>query len=591
MNKTHRNIEHIGRENWYDSMCSMFLCVSKNYTLRCCLLIIFAGGIAEAQNLEKVGKKGLLKISGGLNYNGIYYQAFNKASTRDPFTWYLNGNLTFSILDWSIPFSYSYSNRQGNYTQPFNQYGLTPSYKWFKGYAGWNSLSFSPYTLSGHVFMGGGAELTPKKWKIAALYGRLKKASEYDFENSSDANMAYKRMGYGVKIGYEKNGQMLSLNFFKAKDVLNSLTFLPSTTSIIPEENTVVSLQGKATIKKVFSLETEFALSGMTNNLFAEKSEGKNYLPYIFTLRSSSEFHTAFKSSASFNKEKYSLALNYERIAPDYKTHGSYFFNNDLENITLAPSLRMLKGKMNFALNAGLQRNNLDGKKLSTNKRLVASLNFSYAPSAKWTWSASYSNFSTFTRVRPLTDPFYVATPADTLNFYQLTQSANGVMNHSFGKKEAKQTLSLCGNYNVATQQSELSTYDPAKVYSVVAAYNINLSRSKTGIGITANGNESRSGVNTVRFFGPGLNLSKGLLKNKVRVTAGSTYNLSYTNGLQGSNVLNSRANISFSPQPKNKKFGRPSFNFSMNYMEKLAANSVPSSGEFTGTVNFSYGF
>ncbi|MBC7864458.1 MAG: hypothetical protein IAF38_15900, partial [Bacteroidia bacterium] len=280
-----------------------------------------------------------------------------------------------------------------------------------------------------------------------------------------------------------------------------------------------------------------------------------------------------------------------ERIAPDYKTLGSYFFNNDLQNITLAPTLRILKGKMNLGLNTGVQRNNLDGKKQSTNKRIVAALNWSYTPSAAWVWSLNYSNFSTYTKTRPVTDPFYVLTAADTLNFYQLTQSASGVMNHTFGKKEKKQSISMSGNYNVSTQQSQTTKYVPATVYSAVANYNINLSKTKTIIGFTANGNESVSANTTTQFFGPGLNFSKGLLNNTLRLTLGSTYNVSYINAKQGNNVVNSRANFSFSPKLKNKKFGKPTLNLSMNYMQRLKGPTLGASAEFTGNVSLGYGF
>src|SRR3954466_11075603 len=147
-------------------------------------------GSIFSQNLEKVGTKDMLKVNGGLNFNSIFLNSNNPNSTRAPFSWFLNGNVTLSILDWSIPFSYSYSNQHSTYSQPFNQYGLMPTYKWIKVYAGWSNMSFSQYTFSGYPFLGGGVELTPKNWKIALMYGRLKKAVEYDAINESDRDMS-----------------------------------------------------------------------------------------------------------------------------------------------------------------------------------------------------------------------------------------------------------------------------------------------------------------------------------------------------------------------------------------------------------------
>ena len=60
-------------------------------------------------------------------------------------------------------------------------------------------MSFSPYTLSGHEFLGGGVELTPDKipFKFSAMYGRLQKATEPD---TLSGDPSYKRMGGGFKV-------------------------------------------------------------------------------------------------------------------------------------------------------------------------------------------------------------------------------------------------------------------------------------------------------------------------------------------------------------------------------------------------------
>ena len=131
-------------------------------TLFFLFLLFIYPQLLHSQNLEKLGKKDMVGVSGGLNFNSIFLNSNNPYSTRDPFSWYLNGNLNISVLDWSIPFTYSYSNQHGTYTQPFNQYGITPTYKWIKTHAGWCNMNFSQYTFSGHPFLGGGVELTPK---------------------------------------------------------------------------------------------------------------------------------------------------------------------------------------------------------------------------------------------------------------------------------------------------------------------------------------------------------------------------------------------------------------------------------------------
>jgi hypothetical protein len=99
-------------------------------------------------------------------------------------------------------------------------------------------MTFSNYTLSGHVFLGGGVELTPGKWRIAAMYGRLKKAvSVGELDSLQYDNIAYKRMGYGLKVGYDDNGNSISANIFTAKDDPNSVLFVPPESQITPQQN------------------------------------------------------------------------------------------------------------------------------------------------------------------------------------------------------------------------------------------------------------------------------------------------------------------------------------------------------------------
>ena len=353
-----------------------------------------------AQDLEKLGKKDMVKITGGLNYSSVFYNAQGIPNRRQPFTYFLNGNITANVIGITLPFTFNYSNNQVNYTQPYNIQSFNPTYKWAKGYAGITSMNFSQYTMANHIFAGGGIELSPKNFKFAALYGRFKKATEYDFQNNTDVNMAYKRMGWGASVGYEKSGHSIKLIYFSAKDDYRSLTFIPINTIVTPMENTVVSLAGKTTLFKQLTLEAEYALSGLTRNATSPEDINfppKNQLPLIFSPNATSQFFSAYKASVGYRLKLVGINFNYERVAPDYKTLGAYYFNNDLENFTIAPSLNLLNGKLNVSVNTGLQRNNLNNDKLNTTSRWVDSTNINYSPTNQWKIPTSYTNFSSYT--------------------------------------------------------------------------------------------------------------------------------------------------------------------------------------------------
>ena len=110
----------------------------------------------------------------------------------------------------------------------------------------------------------------------------------------------------------------------------------------------------------------------------------------------------------------------------------------------------MFKKKLNVAINTGYQRNNLSSEESATTSRWVGSLNTTYVPSKRIVLTGTYSNFSTFTQSRPTTDPFYF-NGADTLNFYQLTQAASGMVSYNFGGDSLKSAIQLLYNYQEST--------------------------------------------------------------------------------------------------------------------------------------------
>jgi hypothetical protein len=579
----------------------------KLIILLLCILFL-AGGIEHniySQNLDKIGKKGMLNVNGGLNYSSVFYNAQGIPNRRQPFTWFVNGNVTLSILDVSLPFTFNYSNNQTSYTQPFNIQSFNPTYKWAKGYAGITSMNFSQYTLANHIFTGGGIELSPKNFKFAAMYGRLKKAAEFDSESNSDINMSYKRMGWGATAGYEKNGHGIKLIYFAAKDDPNSLTFVPINTNVTPMENTVISISGKTIFFKKLKFEAEYALSGLTRNVKSPSDLNaypKNQLPYIFKPNATSQFFSAFKSSVGYNYKIFAISLNYERVEPEYKTLGAYYFNNDLENITLAPAFNLLKGKLNLSLNTGLQRNNLDHSKLNTTNRWVGSVNANYAPNKHWNFTGSFSNFSTYTKQRPQDDPFYKNT-LDTLNFYQLSQNSMLSSSYNFGKTKTRQSIVLSLNHQVTGQnQGGISdpglfgtTGDvklPSRIINGNLGHNVSFTKTKTTLSIAINANYSDLVGFYNFYYGPNLNVGQAFFKNAMRVSLGTSYNQVLSNSLKTSEVFNHRLSINYSPKFSTTKYGKFGVNASTTYLQKLkTSNNAISFNEFTGNLGINYNF
>lgn len=570
-------------------------------------LLVFLNDTSWSQNLEKIGKKDMVKVNGGLSFNTItYYSQGIDFPSREPFTWYASGNVNVSILDVSLPFTYTYSNQGGKFTQPFNRTSLNPSYKWVKTSIGLTCTNFSSYTLSGYLFLGAVVDLTPGKWKISAMAGRLNKAVEFDAIEDNYNEIVYRRFGYGVKCGYDNKGYGGSIILFKAKDNENSLPFVPINTTVQPQDNLVLSAAGKASFLKYFRLEAEYAVSFLTQNTqFANESASNNFLDKVISGNESTSIYYAFKSSFKYQIKWMSVGFNFEHIDPGYKTLGGYYFNNDLNNYTISPSFNLFKQKLTISGNTGIQKNNLAGDKSATTTRWVGSINCGFVPNQSIILNANYSNFSTFTKNRPVSDPFYFA-PADTLNFYQLTQSAGALATYSFGKSENKNRLQL--TYNFQTSQSLSGNINEVGAFGVTSepitsdqtmnvhltnvAYNKSIKAWAASFTFAANVNYTITSFQNNLFIGPTLAFQKSLFSKKSSLSIGSTYNKQYTGEVLSANVLNQRISFTYAPKLANEKAGKINLSANANWMTKLpTAATTSNSNELNLFINLNYSF
>ncbi len=103
------------------------------------------------------------RINGGIAINSVLTENWGEGATNsNPFSWIATGNINLTLFGTSIPFSFNYSNRKVQYSNPsfkFNRFALHPKYKEWTLHAGDLSTTFSPYTLSGYLYTGAGVEI------------------------------------------------------------------------------------------------------------------------------------------------------------------------------------------------------------------------------------------------------------------------------------------------------------------------------------------------------------------------------------------------------------------------------------------------
>lgn len=546
-----------------------------------------------SQDLETIGKQDALKINGGVSLNQIFYTAKGIESRRDPYSYFLTGNLNMSLYGFSVPLSFAISNQNRSFQQPFNQFSLHPKYKWVTAHVGYTSVNFSPYTLGGHIFRGVGVELTPGKFHFSAMYGRLRKAVEIDTVRNSVP--AFQRDGFGFKTGYRDGNDYAEVSLFHGKDDVNSISLLPVDDSLLPEENLVMSISAGKSIFEKITLTSEFASSAITRDVRVEN--GNERAPFssvggLFATRLSTSYYNAFKAGLNYLGTNYTLGLGYERIAPGYRTHGAYYFNNDLENYTVNASSSLMEGKLNLSANVGTQHDNLDNTKVSTMKRFVGALNVAYAPTEKLALSANYSNFQSFTNVRSQFVNINQLTPydnLDTLKFTQLTQSVNLSANYSLaGDANRKQFIS--GNLSVqdaAEQQSQVTQNSGSRFYNLNTSYSLSFIPSNFMLSVSYNASQNKAQTTDLITHGPSVSLNKTLMERKLRLTLSTAYNNSVSQGSSINKIINVRTNATYTIVKKHN------FNLGLMAVNRHATESTgpKSFTEFTGTLAYSYSF
>ena len=119
---------------------------------------------SSAQDIEQLTKADPVAWSGGLTWSNIFTWPKDSARQVPTFSYYISGSLNTTIFGVvCVPINFAYTNNKlsSTITYPFNRISLTPSYKWVKLHIGYSQMTFSPYTMAGHDFLGGGVELTP----------------------------------------------------------------------------------------------------------------------------------------------------------------------------------------------------------------------------------------------------------------------------------------------------------------------------------------------------------------------------------------------------------------------------------------------
>ena len=526
--------------------------------LRIYLILLFLSGCcltaaAQSMNVEDYtsfkGKKPF-KLSGGVSAVGTWYDA-SEMFGRQPYTWQLNGNLNINIyglLD--IPLSFGLNNFGSQYTYPSlpNRLSIHPKYKWITAHIGDVAMTFSPYTLNGHQFTGGGVELTPGKWNIMAMGGQLMRGVGYNPAIPS-IPPTYDRWGAGAKVRYNGSKFFAGASVFAAKDTYKTVSFQADSMGIFPKNNVTTSIEGGVNITSNLKLSAEYAISVFNRDTRPIVTAEENN--QATTQKTVPDYYHALRASLDYTFWKNTIGIGYERIDPGYETLGAYYFNNDYENITANYARPLFGGKANIALSGGFQRDDLDGSKNSDNVRVVGSANLSYNPTDKVNMALSYSTFQGYRLIKSQFDYINQTTPyenLDTLNFTQISNNLDFNFNWTFQSNErTTQGIMFYTSYQEAAdrQGGYILPGNLSRFLNASTAYTLEIAAINTGFNLGLSVSNNYSAQTNFLTLGPMFAATVKLLKKKLITGASVSWNRSAQENIPVADVLNCRWNAS----------------------------------------------
>lgn len=553
--------------------------------------VLYVSSIS-AQNVQSIKTQKPIEIRGSLSAGMLFYGVNGIQNRRQPFSWYLSGAPTLKVYGITMPFSFTVSEQERRFSQPFNRYGVSPYYKWVKLHLGYRNVRFGDFTLAGANFLGGGIELTPKNLRLGFVYGQFARAVEEDTSGTDPRyrylRPTYQRLGWGAKVGFGKPKAYLDFSVFKAKDIVGSIKTPSLRSRITPMENTAIGLKNHfGLFKQKLIFDFELAAGILTrDNRTDIQTEDKtlNNLLNVMSINISSAFFKALRANSSYQFKGGRLGLQYQRIDPEYQSLGAYFFQNDVEQITFSSSYNMLKGKLGLSGSYGTQRDNLNAKKSATTHRTIGSLNLNVSPIRGLNIGLNYSNFGVG-QSRGLGDLFN-----DSLAISIVNSAFGGNVSYSKATKFQSQSLNISVNYQSTNDQNRFSgQFTGASSAMAALSYNTSFIPQK----ITGSASMSyvliETGGRKLVNIGPSLSVSRQWLKGKLRTSLNHNSQFRTADGEEDGLMSNTGFTAGMQQ-------GKQSFNvggsFLVNrYKAQSDAVNYRNFNEFRGNVTYGFRF
>jgi len=491
-----------------------------------------------AQDLELIGKTKPVRLSGTLSLQGGPYIYIGKGKPRnEPFWWQASGAPVLSLYGWQLPFSFNYGSRNRSFNQPFNRFGVSPYYKWATFHFGYRSIRMNPFVMSGLQFLGAGMELNPKGFRFAAFYGRFAKPVAQDTLASVTPVPAFKRMGYGMKIGFGTRRNYVDFTAVKVTDDTSSIPAPSVDASIKPQDNLALGLGGRISFGRRLNLQFDVAGSILNRDLnlaVMDTFQAFGAVKSIFQPRLGAQLLTAGQASLQYTRKVFGLRFVAKRVDPDYRSLAAFYQQSDLQSLTVEPSIRLMKNKIRLSGSIGRQQDNLYRRKAFTSVRTIGSANASFNPVKEYGITLSFSNYGLAQQagLQVLNDTFRVAQNNRSVSLGQFFIRTN---------KERSLNLSMNLSYQQLQDLNPYGTYSSGE--NSVWFMNLNGNRIRVRDNFSLQGglnlSQNKFANGSYLLIGPTAGISRPLIKDKLQASGTLSYNKGFQAGKSSGSTLN----------------------------------------------------
>ena len=398
-------------------------------------------------------------------------------------------------------------------------------------------------------------------------------------------------MGYAAKLGYHSGSGRYEVTFFHGEDKKNSLLdAIPDECLLTPRRNTAVSAAISQNFLKYFNVQVEYALSVYNSNLVNDEFEEvvtTTFVDKVFGRKQSDKMTDAFNASIGYQGPVAGISLQYERISPYYSSLGGYYFNEDEQNITIAPNLKLFQGKLSLSGQFGLQYNNLNNDRATDTRHVIYSANVSYNSGKVWMITANMSNFKTYTKVKPTSYPYYT-NDLDSLNFYQVSRSFMLMNGFNFGNDKRKESLTISTSYQNATSMTEDVKNNSSDFVNGNLSFSQQFVPSAWGWTAYFNTNYGNASSVSTLYFGPGAAANKSFFDNVLALTMSVAYNLNKVEDREDGSLVTASCGVVYNVKTKSQKVGKHSFSLNSGYTQYLGAMAT-GDNKYQSLTNLTY--